>query len=100
MREAEENFGFVENHRLKPVSRPMPDRPVMDNHKPRGLKKDFEAIPSSVKLMKGMLDASEPDRETLDVLAATLSSHVSQLEILIGSSQQGEEIESLFETND
>jgi len=100
MREAEEDFGFVEDHRLKPVSRPMPDRPAVDNHRPKSLKKDFEAIQSSVELMREMLDASEPDRETLDVLAATLRSHVSQLETLIGSSQQGEEIESLFEAND
>lgn len=100
VREPEEDFGFVEDHRLKPVSRPMPDRPVVDSHRPKGLKKDFEAIQSSVELMREMLDASDPDRETLDVLAATLRSHVAQLETLIGSSEQGEEIESLFQAND
>ncbi len=100
-REAEEDFGFVEDHRLKPAPpRPIVERPSADNHRPKGLKKDFEAIRSSVELMREMLEASEPDRETLDVLAATLRSHVSQLETLIGSTQQGEEIESLFEAND
>ena len=99
--EQEDEFGFVEDHRLKPISprRPAVERPPEHSRPKKELRKDLEAIESSVELMMEMLEAPEPDRETLDVLAATLRSHGTQLEASINSSQ-GDEIENLLSAND
>ena len=103
--QSEDDAGFLEDIRPRGnPSRPKAEPRSLAEPPRKAMKKDLEAIRSSLELMKEMLGAPDPDKETLDVLAATLGSHVAQLEMQIGSlanlPHQEAEIQTLLEAND
>ena len=77
-----------------------------DRRRPRPAegRKELDAVRSSAALMKEMLASGHSEKDTLDDLADTLRTQVTQLEVQIGNQaalpQQEAEIQAMLEAND
>ena len=90
------------------VSSPRGSLPFQEDRvrrpRPGENKKELEAVRSSAALLKDMISTGQTDRETLEDLADTLRTQVTQLEVQISNQaalpQQEAEVQAMLDVND